>query len=50
VTVQTVETLENDHYRLTLSGTLAAAGTLSITGLQDPARNAAGTLVIDPQE
>jgi len=50
VTVQTVETLELDHYRLTLSGTLAAAGTLSITGLQDPARNAAGVLTIDPQE
>ncbi len=50
VTVLAVETLERDHYRLTLSGTLAAAGTLSITGLQDPARNAAGVLVIDPAE
>jgi hypothetical protein len=49
-TVSAVELLERDHYRLTLSAALGLADTLSITGLADPAGNAAGVLSFDPLE
>ncbi len=49
-TVLAVELLERDHYRLTLSAPLGLAHTVSVTGIEDPARNAAGLLTIDPAD
>lgn len=50
VTVSAVELLERDHYRLTLSASFGVSDTVSISNLQDPAGNAAGTLNFDPAE
>jgi len=50
VTVSAVELLEFDHYRLTLSGSLGISDTLSISSLQDAAKNASGTLNFDPAD
>jgi hypothetical protein len=45
-----VTMMERNHFRLTLSAILAAAQTISITGLPDLANNAAGLISIDPVE
>jgi hypothetical protein len=48
--VFSVTMMERNHARLTISALLAAAQTVSITGLSDLAHNVAGTLTIDPVE
>jgi hypothetical protein len=50
VTVLSVSMQERNHARITLSGPLAAAGTLQMTGLPDVAGNASGTISVDPEE
>jgi hypothetical protein len=42
--------LERNHARITVSAALAAAQTISMTGLPDLANNVAGQLTIDPLE
>ncbi len=49
-TVSAVETLERDHYRLTLSATPGASDTVSITSLDDTSKNTSGVLTFDPLE
>jgi hypothetical protein len=49
-TVQAVQAVTRDHYRLTLSAPLGAAGTLGIGAISDAAHNVSGPLSVDPVE
>ena len=49
-TVSSIEVLERNHCRVTLSAALGASGTLGLTGLPDLAGNTSGAITIDPNE
>lgn len=50
LTVSAVQTLERDHYRLTLSGAPTVSDTVSISAVTDAADNASGVLTFDPAD
>lgn len=48
--VSSVELLERNHVRVTLSAALASNGTLGLSGLPDVAGNASGAITTNPEE